>query len=50
MQEILEQLEYIKGYKEELRRWCKINGLKVSFSNSISLSKAKCILQRLKKT
>lgn len=50
MEQILEKLESIKDLKEELRYWCRQNGVKVSFTVNMTFTKSKSIFRKLKNT
>lgn len=50
MEAIFKRLENQKDLKEELRQWCRQNGIKVSFTVNMTFSKSKAICRKLENT
>lgn len=50
MEILLAKLEALENGKEELKKWCKSNGVKVSFLVAMAPSRAKSINKKLNST
>lgn len=50
MEAIFQKLELKKDLKEQLRIWCRQNGIKISFTVSMTLTKSKTIFRKLQNT
>lgn len=50
MESIFEKLQGRKDLKDELRYWCRQNGIKVSFTVNMTFTKSKAIFRKLENT
>lgn len=50
MESIFQKLEGCKDLKDELRHWCRLNGIKVSFTVNMTFTKSKAIYRKLENT
>lgn len=47
MENIFYNLEQLPNYKDQLKIWCRLNDLKISFTVSVSFPRAKTIHKKL---